>query len=125
VGFGDIPLLALEGDEIIGTRQRFPVLADDLGLVVEGIDLARRTRAKNHHDILGAWREVRSARSVRLGRVDHRADGFDVAESATALRLREQTVSRKHLRQRDTADSGRHVAEKATAVEEVLTGYWV
>jgi len=50
---GEVALLALERQQLLSSRHRLTVTSDQLGLIVERVDLAARTGAEDHEDVLG------------------------------------------------------------------------
>jgi hypothetical protein len=87
-------LFALERDELLATRQRLAVAANQFGFVIESVELATRATAKDHQDILGARREVGRARGKGTAWIDGGSNG----SSPETLAPRRPSVSSKWVR---------------------------
>ena len=82
---GDISGRTLEGNG--GKTGGFlTVVLDEFGLVVEGIDVTDRARAKDHQHLLGRAFEVSIPRGIRLVRIDVRTNGSFATETGWVIR---------------------------------------
>ncbi len=98
----------LEGNELFVARQRFSVESDQLRLVIERVDLAERTGAKNDNHVGRFGREVGRPRCVRIGGVNL---GRLPCRSLAADFVGE------HRGERDRREAARCAREKPAAVE--------
>jgi len=70
---GERPLFTLEGDELFGAGQRPAMVANQVRFVIEGIELAAGTTAKDDQHVLGARGKMGGTRGKRTRRIDGRA----------------------------------------------------
>ncbi len=119
--FGEHALFALEGDEVIGTGHGLAVVADEVGFIVEGIELAAGTGAEDHEDLFGGGGEVGWSGGVGIGGVDIGADGI-FAGGTLALGIAEEAVEVEQVGEGDGAEAGAGVAEEAASVEQGVWG---
>ncbi len=69
---GKIALLALKGNQIIATGHGLAMAFDQLGFVIEGVELTASTRAKDQQNALGFGGKVSGPGGKRMRRIDLR-----------------------------------------------------
>lgn len=110
--FDEVALLALEGDDV-AAGHGLVVVFKKSGLVVEGIDMAECTAAKDHDDAFGLRREVWFASGEGTRGVDDRANRAGCGE---------ELITSEQIEERDAAETVDGLGKEAAAIEEGVHG---
>ncbi len=111
-GLHKVSVLALEGDELVRTRQRLVVPLDEFRFVIPRVNVAEGAGTKDYQNIFCLRREVRRARCVRILRRPRRANRF----------IRQQFLLSEQRQQRDCAQPCAAVAQEVPAVQHPVSG---
>ena len=113
----EIALAALKRDQLFRSRHRLTVTLDELGLVVERVEVAAGSGTEDDNYVLRFRREVGIARRVRARRVNRWPDRCPLRGVCG-----EEFFFSKQTGQRDPAQTGREVGEETSTIEQLASG---